>query len=235
VLVARLLLLLLVTLLVAACGREAPPRAAKSTPFPTSAPTHPAQLAQSSQPADTAQATGDPRALGDPNAPITVIEYSDYQCPYCSTFVHETKSQLEEQYIKTGKVYFVYRDFPLVDIHPAALLATHVANCAAAQGSFWPMHDRLFAGTWAREWGSGGERDFKLFLGYAQDLKLDVAAIQSCVEAQWYAFQVDTDMRQAAQRGVRSTPTFLVNGRPFVGAQPYDAWKQVLDDLLAHQ
>jgi protein-disulfide isomerase len=215
-------------LTMAACGREAPPRAAA-----TAAPTIARQPTIAPVPTLNAQVVPEQRALGDPNAPITVIEYGDFQCPFCMSFVSETKPQLEAQYINTGKVYFIYRDFPLVDIHPGALLAAHVANCAADQGGFWPMHDRLFAGAAAREWASGSGEDFKTFLGYAQDLQLDVDQIQQCINGNQQAARIAADYRAGAERGVRSTPTFLVNGQPFVGARPYADWQRYLDSLLA--
>jgi protein-disulfide isomerase len=218
----------LMALAMAACGREAPPRAA--TAAPTSARRQPPLT-----PAPTlnAEAAPEQRALGDPNAPITVIEYADFQCPFCHSFASETKPQLEAQYIKTGKVYLVYRDFPLVDIHPGALLAAHAADCAADQGSFWPMHDRLFAGAAMREWSSGGGEDFKTFLGYAQALQLDVGKLQQCISSNQQAARIAADYRAGAERGVRSTPTFLVNGQPFIGARPYADWQRYLDRLLA--
>ena len=218
---------MLFTLAIAACGREAPPRAATTAPTsarrqPTLAPT----------PTQDSAAAPEQRALGDPNAPITVIEYGDFQCPFCYAFVSETKPQLEAQYINTGKVYFVYRDFPLVDIHPGALLAAHVANCAADQGSFWPMHDRLYAGSAAHEWSSGSGEDFKTFLGYAQERQLDVGTLRQCINSNQQAPQIAADYRAGAERGVRSTPTFLINGQLFIGAHPYADWQLYLDSLL---
>jgi protein-disulfide isomerase len=132
-------------------------------------------------------------------------------------------------------VYFVYRDFPLVDIHPGALLAAHVANCAAGQGGFWSMHDRLFEGAAAHTWGSGGAEDFKTFLGYAAELGLDVGELRQCLDSNQQASRIAADYREGAERGVRSTPTFLINGQPFVGAHPYADWQRYLDKLLAQR
>jgi protein-disulfide isomerase len=219
----------LLALAVTACGREAPPRAAA-----TAAATSPGrQPTFAPAPTLSAEAALEQRAIGDPNAPITVIEYADFQCPFCLSFVSETKPQLEEQYIRTGKVYFVYRDFPLVDIHPGALLAAHVAGCAAEQGSFWPMHDRLYAGAAKHEWSSGSGEDFRTFLGYARDLQLDVGALQQCINSNQQAPRIAADYRAGGERGVRSTPTFLINGQPFIGARPYADWQRYLDSLLA--
>lgn len=150
-------------------------------------------------------------------------------------FVRETKPQIEEQYIKTGKVYFVHRDFPLTDVHPGALLAAHVANCAAAQNGFWPMHDQLFAGQVAGEWNNSRQSDVNRFLEYTQSLGLDVAEMTRCISDNRYASQIEADFREAAEKGVRSTPSFLVNGTLIVGAYPFSAWQEILDKQLAQQ
>lgn len=142
---------------------------------------------------------------------------------------------LEAEYIETGKVYFVYRDFPLVDIHPGAVLASHVAHCAGAQDAFWPMHDRIFAGLTANEWGQGDLADFETFLAYADELDLDRDELRACVEENRSAPQIEADYREALELGVRSTPTFVVNGQLLVGAHPIDTWRSVLDQMLAEQ
>jgi protein-disulfide isomerase len=121
-------------------------------------------------------AAPDARAMGDPNAPIVLVEYSDFQCEFCASFVRDTKPQLEENYIKTGKVYFVYRDYPL-DTHPGARVAAAAANCAADQGSFWPMHDLLYNGAVDGEWSTGGAADQAIFQDYARALKLDRGSV----------------------------------------------------------
>jgi protein-disulfide isomerase len=140
--------------------------------------------------------------------------------------------QIEEQYIKTGKVYYIYRDLPLLSIHPGALQAAHVANCAADQGAFWPMHSRLFGGQASREWGAGGAADLATMLGYAGDLAIDRDALAQCVENSRHAAQIEADVRDAVGRGINSTPAFLVNGQPVFGARPFDSWKQLFDQLL---
>lgn len=138
-----------------------------------------------------------------------------------------------EEYIKTGKVYFVYHDLPLIDIHPYALQAAHFASCAGDQGQFWEMHARIFAGYETKDWG--GADDFKIFVGYGRELGLDLSQLQDCVNANTHADRFNRDRMLATQNGIRSTPSFLINGQPFVGAQPYNRWKQVLDRLLAQQ
>jgi protein-disulfide isomerase len=139
---------------------------------------------------------------------------------------------IEEQYIKTGKVYFIYRDLPLTQIHPGALLAAHAANCAAEQGAFWPMHDRIVAGYMAREWSNSTQRDLQIFAGYASELGLNSDVLQSCVIESRHAAQIEADVRSAVERGINSTPAFLVNGRPVLGALPFERWQQLFDTLL---
>jgi protein-disulfide isomerase len=114
-------------------------------------------------------------------------------------------------------------------------MAAHVANCAGDQGGFWPMHDRLFQEAGQRAWGKGDAEDFKRFLGYAADLRLDVPALQRCVESNAYAPAIEADFREGVQYGVRSTPTFVINGKLLVGAHPFATWQRVLDDMLAEQ
>lgn len=115
------------------------------------------------------------------------------------------------------------------------MLASHIGQCAAAQGSFWPMHDRLFGGATAGEWGQDPGRDFPTLLAYARDLRMDSAALQRCVESSTFAPQIEADYRAAGAIGVRSTPSFVVNGQLIVGAQPFDVWKDLLDNLLKQQ
>jgi protein-disulfide isomerase len=140
---------------------------------------------------------------------------------------------IRAQYIDTGLVYFVYRDLPLSDIHPSAVLASHVAGCAAEQGAFWPMHDRLFAGTSAREWGGGPDADYGRFLSYADELGLDRATLDSCVRSNRTAAAIEADVRDASGQLLGSTPSFLINGQKFIGAQPFRSFKATLDAILA--
>ena len=223
----RTLIVLVAVLIITACGTTSADPAGRLVPTSAKRPTTSTSI--------PAPAGADPRGLGDPNAPIRVVEYSDFQCPFCARFVGDTAAQLRQAYIDTGKIYFTYRDFPLVDIHPGALLAAHVANCAAEQGSFWPMHDQLFQGTSAHSWGDGDVADFSIFMSYAAGLRLDVGKVQECVQTNRYATQIETDFRDAAALGVRSTPTFIVNGKLLVGAQPFEVWQSVLDGMLAEQ
>lgn len=219
------LTILLALMVLTACGSAAQSPALTASPAENAA-------VPSAASEKTAAPTID-RGEGQPDAPIKVIAYSDFQCPYCASFAREAMPQIEKDYIETGKVYFEFRDFPLSQIHGSAVLAAHAANCAGQQGQFYAMHDRLFVGQDAGEWGSDLESDFSTFLGYARELKLDDKAIQGCIQSQQFRSQIETDYRAGLQVGVQSTPTFVVNGELLVGAQPYDVWQKTLDEALA--
>ncbi|MBO9340722.1 MAG: DsbA family protein [Roseiflexus sp.] len=250
----RLALLTVLLLIVAACGPEAPqatdlrptairqavvvrpspsdaarPRPLDVTPIPAS--TVVPGNTQVSEPAPS----DDPRAQGAPDAPITVVEFSDFQCPFCASFAREVRPLIEERYVRTGKVRLVYRDFPLMSIHPGALLAAHIANCAGEQGAFWQMHARIFEGMMQREWSSGDVNDFRTFLRYAEELELDAGAVQQCVESNRYGAQIQEDILAGQQAGIRSTPSFLINGQLLVGAQPFEVWEQIFERILSTQ
>jgi len=227
----RSLAILFTLLLVTACGPEAPARLGQLDP-PQSLPGTTALIQPNTTPLLSEQMPN-ARAQGDPRAPIVVIEYSDYQCPYCLQFFREAEPQIEEQYIKTGKVYVIFRDLPLTSIHPGALQAAHAANCAAEQGHFWEMHNRLFNGQATREWGTGDASDLTTFVRYADELKLDSAGLQRCIETGRHATQIQADVRAATDKGINSTPAFLVNGQLLLGARPFENWKQIFDNLLS--
>lgn len=164
-------------------------------------------------------ATGPSRGPAD--APVTIIEFSDYQCPYCQRaepVVEEVLERYPEQ------VRLVYRHFPLDNIHPEARDAAHAAVCAEAQDRFWPFHDLLFAGeTFDRE----------ALLGYAEELELDVAAFESCLEAPETKQRVEQDLAAGREVGVTGTPAFFVNGLPLRGARPVGDFVEVIERELA--
>lgn len=225
----RVVWLALLAALFIACGTTPQSPAAGNT---TTASTAVAAPEATAAPAAKAAPTIN-RGEGKPDAPVKVIAYSDFQCPYCAAFAREAMPEIEKNYIETGKVYFEFRDFPLSTIHGSAVLAAHVANCAGVQNNYYGMHDRLFAGQDASEWGSDLAKDFATFLGYARELKLDDQALQSCVQSQQFRSQIESDYRSGLEVGVKSTPTFVVNGELLIGAQAYGVWKTTLDAALA--
>jgi protein-disulfide isomerase len=136
--------------------------------------------------------------------------------------------QLLEQY--EGQLRFVYRDFPLSSIHPEALKAAEAARCAHEQGQFWAMHDQLFAGQ--SEWSRALDAP-EIFKGYAVALGLDADEFAVCLDNGRYTEIISQDFRAGAQYGIQGTPTFFINGRKLVGAQPLSAFKAIIDEELA--
>jgi protein-disulfide isomerase len=177
-----------------------------------------------------AVAPDDTRALGDPNAPITIIVYSDFECPFCAQFIHETFGQLRQHYVETGVVRLVYRDFPIVERHRSALVAAVAARCAAAQGSFWPMHDQLYA-THDEEWGGVPKRDRKVMLEFAAQQHLQIDTFEACMGDPTVEQAVLQEAEAARALGVDATPTFLINGRLMAGALPFEAFEEVIAQL----
>lgn len=182
--------------------------------------------------------TGVPRAevrsdddpvIGANDAPVSVVEFSDFQCPFCKRFFEETLPQIEEEYIKTGKVRLVYRDFPL-SFHKQAQLAAEAAECADDQGKFRQLHDQIFQGQ--AQW-SGNSEARGIFAGYAEAIGLDMEEFNRCLDSGKYTEEVKQDFNDGVEYGVKGTPTFFINGQKLVGAQPFAAFKQVIDTELA--
>ena len=171
---------------------------------------------------------------GNPNAPLTIIEFSDFQCPFCNRFYQETLPLIEEHYINTGKVNFVYRDMPLA-IHDNAIPAHIAAECANVQGSFWEYHDMLFDRM--SEWDKLNPVDLENQLkAYAQELNLD-PSFDTCIKSSTIAQEVQKDYSQATGYGATGTPTFFVGNDDegyvkLSGAQPFSAFVSVIDSKL---
>jgi protein-disulfide isomerase len=162
-------------------------------------------------------------ARGNPKAPITVVEFSDFQCPFCVR-ARPTVNRVREVY--GDKVRWVFRHFPL-DFHAQAEKAGEAAACAGEQGKFWEMHDRL--------WASNAKLQVADLKAHAAALGLDAAGFGQCLDSGRHAGLVEGDLQAGQGYGVSGTPAFFVNGRPLVGAQPFDAFAQVIDDELQRQ
>jgi protein-disulfide isomerase len=165
-------------------------------------------------------ADADP-ARGRASAPVTIIEFSDFECPYCQR-VSPTLKQITEKY--GDKVRVVWKDFPLTQIHPQAFKAAEAAHCAGDQGRFWEYHDRLFADQRAMQ-----AADLKR---HAADLKLDAATFAACLDSSKHAERVRDGMAAGNRLGVSSTPTMYINGRMLAGAYPYEAIAAIIDEEL---
>jgi len=162
-------------------------------------------------------------SIGPEDAPVTIIEFSDFQCPYCKRWYDTVYAQLLTEY--SGKIRFVYRDIPLTTIHPEAQAAAEAAECADEQGQYWSYHDALFSGQY--------DLGAQAYMQYAADLGMDTTAFNTCVAERRYKAEVDADAEFAASLNVRSTPTFFINGLAVIGAQEYEVFKQIIDKELA--
>jgi len=158
---------------------------------------------------------------GPADAPVMLVEFSDFQCPFCAR-VNPTLTQLKEEY--GDQVRFVFKHFPL-SIHPQAMAAHKASVAAAEQGKFWEMHDRIFANQRAL--------DRATLVGYATDMDLDVAAFETALDSPEVQSRIDADMADGRDAGVRGTPAFVINGKLISGAQPYTAFKAEVDRALA--
>lgn len=163
--------------------------------------------------------------FGPADAPVTIIEFSDYQCPYCARWHTEVFSRLMTAY--EGKVRFIYRDFPLYSIHPQAEAAAEAANCAGEQNAYWDYHTALFS----EKYSLGAEG----FRQYAAELGLDTVKFGQCLDEHRYQAEVKADFDAAVALGVSSTPTFFINGRALIGAQGFEAFQQIINEELAGQ
>jgi protein-disulfide isomerase len=213
-----------------AWGRT-PPAAvvAQAPPQPAATPT--LEQVQYQIPAD-----GFP-SIGPDDAPITIVEFSDYQCPYCTRWHEETYRQLMDAY--PDQIRFVYRNYPL-SFHQNAMLSAQAALCAGEQNQYWAYHDKLFSEKDLVNNAEGTTLDVAAYVGFATDLQLDTAAFESCLSSDKYAQQVKDDVSFAdslptenGEAAVGGTPTFFINGQRLVGAYPLAYFKQIIDAQLA--
>jgi protein-disulfide isomerase len=175
--------------------------------------------------------------LGQPNAAVVLVEFTDYQCPFCRRHTARTKPRLIKEYVETGMLKYVLREFPLAQIHPQAPKASEAALCAGDQGKYWEINEVLFA----------NQRKLSIaeLKTYADDLGLDMARFNECLDGAKYTERVAADLKDGANAGVRGTPSFFLGvsdpddpgkfraTRMLRGAQPYAAFKQAIDQLIA--
>lgn len=179
---------------------------------------------------------GDDPIKGDPNAPISIVEFSDFQCPFCARFHSNTLPQIEQNYLSTGKVNFVYRDFPIESIHPNALSAALASECADDQEKFWEYHDKLFQNQ--KSWqGLEIQNSITTFKEYAQELGLNMEEFNSCLDSGKYSQEISNDLQDGRNYGVTGTPGFFVGNEKIgftkiIGAQPFSVFQNVLDNQL---
>ena len=174
--------------------------------------------------------------LGDPNAPITIVEFGDYQCFYCNKFFHDTEGKIHENYIKTGKAKLVFKDFTIIG--QDSVIAAHATHCADEQGKFWEYHDTLY-NNWNGEnngWASAQNQ-----LKFATDVGLDQNKFTECMASEKYLEKIQASSNDAKTLGLTGTPAFFVIGPnskivKVPGAQPYDVFVNILesDELKAN-
>jgi len=175
-------------------------------------------------------------SYGKTDAKVTIVEFSDYQCPFCARYSNETFPQIDRDYIQTGRVRYVLRDFPIESIHPQAFKAHEAVHCAGEQAKRREMHEKVFANQRAM---TGADLD-----AHAQALGLDVAGFQKCLASGVHAAKIRKDLEEGQQSGVTGTPTFFLGLteenspkvkaiRRIVGAQPYSVFKAAIEELLS--
>ena len=170
---------------------------------------------------------GDLPFLGSANAPVEVVEWADFQCPFCGKFHSEVEEQLIQEYVDTGKVKFAYRDFAFLG--DESKFSANAARCANDQGKFWQYHDKLFS--------KGGPNGAGLSLlnlkKYASEIGLNTTQFDVCLDGGGKARVIGEDMEVGERVGITGTPTFFINGKKYIGSMPYNKFKQAIEEALA--
>jgi len=180
--------------------------------------------------ADMKALADDDPFLGDENAPVTIIEWSDYECPFCKRFYDQTLPQIKSQYVDTGKVKFVYRDFPL-GFHQNAHIEAEAAECARDQvgnTAYFKYHDEIFKRTTSNGLGIAVDQ----LPVIAKDVGLDVDEFNTCLNSGKFKSEVDKDLQEGSAVGIQGTPGFIINGKLVSGAQPFSVFQQVIEAEL---
>jgi protein-disulfide isomerase len=202
-------------------GQEAAAAPAVASAPGVSAPEAEAEPAQASR--FEVDPGGDP-SIGPVDAPVTIVEFSDFTCPYCQRWHLEVLPGVLDRY--PDQIRFVYKDFPIVGGGRAGFLGAQAAHCAEEQGAYWEFHDALFSGIYAVD-SSGVDQ-------VAVDLGLDLDPFKECMVEARYAEEVRDDFNYGVSLGVTSTPSFFINGIPLIGAQPLENFVQIIDSELGN-
>lgn len=180
--------------------------------------------------ATPAQAEG--YLMGNPNAPVQIMEFADFECPACGTFATITEPDVRERIVQTGLASYRFFDFPLVEVHKNTLAASNAAACASDQGKFWEMHDRLYFKQ--PEWSTAATNNPKKFFErYAGSLGLDVAEWSKCYDSQRHVQRIMSNRAEGVRRNIRQTPTFVIGTKMIPGALNYDMIKAYVDTAAA--
>jgi protein-disulfide isomerase len=162
-------------------------------------------------------------SIGPEDAPIVIVEFSDYQCPFCKRWHDQVYESLMAAY--PSQIRLVYRNLPLTQLHPQAMASAEASLCAGEQNAYWQYHGKLFE--------NSDVLTDDIFSTLATDLGLDMAAFETCMTEHKFQAEIQTDMQFAIDLGIQSTPTFFINGLAIVGAQPLTAFQQIIDKELA--
>jgi protein-disulfide isomerase len=161
--------------------------------------------------------------LGAAAAPVTIVEFADFQCPFCGKFFTDVEAQLKQKYVETGQVAFVYKHLAILG--DESIWAAEAAECAADQDQFWAYHAYLFAHQAGENQGAFTKEKL---MAFAQELNLDMTQFGPCLQTDRTAERVQTDTREGGAAGASGTPTFFINGQPLVGAQPLAAFESAI-------
>ena len=172
--------------------------------------------------------------LGDPNAPVTIMEFADFECPGCMQFATLIEPDVRENIINKGLANFRYMDFPISEIHPNSMSASLAAACANEQGKFWEMHDAIYHGFY--DWAAPATTNPKrVFRGYLGRLGIDESQWNQCFDSQKLVAQILANRNAGVERGVSSTPTFIIGNAMYTQGMTYDRIKRIVDSLVAMQ
>lgn len=197
---------------------------------------------QASRPRSSGVVTIDPNTplpeaqgylMGDPNAPVQVLEFADFECPACGTYANLTKPDVVKRLVETGQISFKFLDYPL-PIHLNTWDASMAAACANEQGKFWEMHDQIFA-TQDQWSGEATNRPKAVFSRLAQGMGLNMDQWNSCYDTQKYKLNIAANMKEGEKRMVQSTPTFIIGSKMIPGALGFDTFKAYVDSALAQK
>lgn len=191
----------------------------KGLPFPLAQ-----KVEERNQPQNLSLSTEGEPILGDPSAPITMYEFSDFECPFCGKYAIEIFPKIKKEYVDSGKLKIVFKNFPLEQIHKNAKLAAEASECAFEQGKFWEYKDLLF-----KNQEKLGRDDL---INYAKNLNLNIKQFTQCLDSKKYETEVNSDLQEGIQAGVSGTPTFFIEGEKISGALPFEEFKKVIDSKL---
>ncbi|MHB1265321.1 MAG: DsbA family protein [Gemmatimonadaceae bacterium] len=171
-------------------------------------------------------------SLGNPNAPVEVLEFADFECPACAVFANVTEPDVRTKLVNTGLIKVRFFDFPISDVHRNSVVASRAAACANESGKFWEMHDILFMNQ--DRWSTGATSNpAAMMVDFAKQIGLDGTKFSECLESGRHDAEIVAHRLEAEKLQVNSTPSFLIGGNLVAGAMPYDEFKRHVDEALA--